>query len=57
MPSKARNHDDDIKIICGCCSRKEKDLRNINQDVLSLIKTYQFDGQFETEQSGSEHQC
>ena len=38
-----RNHGDVIKIICGCCSRKEKDLRKINQDVLSLIKTYQFE--------------
>ena len=43
MPSKAKNHADWSLSICGTCARKEKDLRKINPELLSLIRTYQYE--------------
>ena len=39
MP-KAKSHDEWLLLICGVCTRKMKDLRNITEDILSLIRKH-----------------
>ena len=41
MP-KAKSHDEWLLLICGVCTRKMKDLRNITEDILSLIRKHHY---------------
>ena len=44
MPRKmAKTHGDWMKLICGVCCRKRKDLRNITYNILKLIQDNHYD--------------
>ena len=39
MPKEAKTHSDWLLLICGvCCKKPKKDLRNITQDILKIIR-------------------
>ena len=42
MPHMAKSHAEWMRLICGRCCRKQKDLRTINPSVLSLLKDHHF---------------
>ena len=42
MPHVAKTHDQWLTLICGVCKRKEKDLRNITDLILTLIHVHHF---------------
>ena len=42
MPHTAKSHAEWMRLICGRCCRKQKDLRPINPSVLSLLQNHHF---------------
>ena len=40
MPKERKTHQDWMRLLCGVCLRKEKNLININDDILHLIKQH-----------------
>lgn len=43
MPKNAKTHEDWLLLICGVCTRKVKDLRNITEQILKLIHDHHYE--------------